>query len=236
MSRPSALLIRHLGDSRGDRAARLLAERGFELDWRWPAGGERLPEPLDSDHRIAVVYGGIQSANDVESDPAIAAELRWIERWLATGRPFLGLCLGAQLLARCLGARVARRADQRHEIGFVEIQPTASGTRFFPGPIKVYAWHNEGFDLPGGTELLASSATFPNQAFRYGDRTFGLQFHPEVTPAIMRTWMEEAGHMLAAPGAHSRDRQLRDARRYDAAMGRWFEGFLDQHLLAECLG
>jgi len=232
MPRPRALLIRHLESARDDRASNLLSRLGFELDWRWPVGGESLPDPLRADHEVAIVYGGVQSANDDRSDPAIAAEMRWIERWIATGRPFLGLCLGAQLLARCLGGRVARRGDRHHEIGFIEVHPTVSGKEFFPGPMNVYAWHNEGFELPPGTELLARGNTFPNQAFRYGDHAFGLQFHPEVTPAIMRVWMQEAAHMLSERGAHSRVRQLRDAGCYDAAMGQWFEGFLEQCLLA----
>ena len=66
---------------------------------------------------------------------------------------------------------------------------------------NVYHWHNEGFDVPNSAELLARGSDFPNQAFRYGNNIYGIQFHPEVTPNIFKRWIGEAGHMLQHPGA-----------------------------------
>ena len=226
-----ALMLYHMPDRRADRVSRLLAERGFDLDWCCPAEGHELPRGPNG-YDLMVVYGGVQSANDSEARAYIPREIRWIEQWVSEERPYLGLCLGAQLLARALDARVERHPEGLHEVGFVRIEPTVAGQSFLSEPMHVYHWHKEGFDVPVGAELLATGETFPNQAFRYGESAFGLQFHPEVTSQIMHDWIREAGPTsLDEPGAHSRERQVADAARFDEPMGRWLSGFLDAVLL-----
>ena len=159
------------------------------------------------------------------------AEMAWIRRWALDERPYLGLCLGAQLLAAALGGRVAPHPRGVHEIGFFPVRPTAAGAGVLPDPLHVYQWHNEGFGIPDGAELLAEGDVFPNQAFRYGSRAFGLQFHPEATGPMRREWLAASPHVLSAPGAHDPHRQARDARRFDRPMAAWLTGFIDGALL-----
>ncbi len=222
------LLIDHPVGHRDDRASARLAERGWRVQWCGPGKGEALPEPDGFD--AAVVYGGAESANDDTTLPHIKAELDWIGAWLKTGKPFLGLCLGGQLVARVLGAEVRLHREGLHEIGYTPIAPSDEAAGFVDGLSHVYHWHKEGFDLPAGAELLARGPVFPNQAFRYGDNVYALQFHPEVSVPVMRRWMTEAAHMLESPGAHPPERQLADAAQFDAPLEAWLNDFLDHWL------
>jgi GMP synthase (glutamine-hydrolysing) len=219
-----------MDDCRDDRVARHLSGRGFALQWCNPSLGDALPGQL-ADYAAVVVYGGTQSVHDAEREAYMRAELDWIARWVAGDRPYLGLCLGAQLLARALGAAVGRHPEGLHEVGFVQVEPTDEGRRFFPGPLHVYQWHYEGFAVPDGGALLATGSVYPNQAFRAGERAFGLQFHPEATAQMRGEWLDASAHMLNAPGAHGRPRQEADAMRYEQPMEDWLLAFIDRHLL-----
>ena len=147
-----------------------LVARGFELDRRRPCHGGTLPEDL-AGYAAAIVFGGPQSAND-DHDPGIRAELDWIERAaLPSGKPVLGICLGAQQIARVLGARVGPHPDGMVEIGYYEVRPTGRCPRFLAAPTMFYQWHQETFEVPRDAVHLAENALFPGQAFRYrGER------------------------------------------------------------------
>lgn len=222
------LLIDHPVSQRDDRASRWLREKGYELAWCSPGRGESLP-PVTASYAGVICYGGVESANHDGTD-YIRAELDWIGNWVDNGGAYLGICLGAQLLARALGGRVARHPEGLHEIGYVEITPTAAADGFLDGPLHVYHWHNEGFEVPDCAELLAEGPVFPQQAFRYGDRAYGIQFHPEVGREVISRWMQEAAHMLAEPGAQTAEKQLEDNLRFDPRMESWLRGFLDRWL------
>ncbi|MEX0759285.1 MAG: glutamine amidotransferase, partial [Tistlia sp.] len=197
----TVVLVRHMPGERQDRVAESLARRGYRLETVWVADGQPLPEP-EARHAGAVVYGGAQMASQSDRYDYLTAELRWIERWLAADKSYLGICLGAQMLARAAGARVAPHPGGLSEIGYVPIAPTAGRPDFVPPGLSVYHWHSEGFELPAGAELLARGPVFENQAFHLGAGSYGLQYHPEVTLEMMESWMAEAAHMLSLPGAH----------------------------------
>lgn len=221
-------MIVHQKTSDPGRVGAMLAAGGCDLDLRRIALGDTLPEdlaPFDG----AVIFGGPMSAND-DSLPFIREELAWIPRWVATGKPFLGICLGAQLMARAYGARVAPDPAGRFEIGYFALRPTATGRDFFPPDLHVYQWHGEGFEVPKGGALLACGEIFPNQAFRLGSAAFGVQFHPDVTPTIMRRWTAHAPHRLSLPGAWPLVEQEAQAQRHDEAIARWLTGFLSRWL------
>ena len=224
-----ALLVLQQKTSTPGRVGDRLAARGLALDMRRPALGDALPDSFD-DYAVTVIFGGPMSANDGDSNDAIRAQLDWVPKAVEDGTPYLGICLGAQLLAKASGAAVAPRPDGVVEIGYSEIVPTPAGRAFFDGPLHAYQWHAEGFDLPAGAVLLAEGSVFRNQAFRFDGNAYGLQFHPEVTRAMLDLWTTEAAHKLDAPGAQGRGRQLDGFSRHDEPLGRWLDGFLDQLL------
>jgi GMP synthase (glutamine-hydrolysing) len=194
------LIILHQETSSPGRVGNALQALGHGLDIRRPRFGDPLPETLDG-HAGAVIFGGPMSAND--GDDFVRQEIDWIAVPLREQRPFLGICLGAQMLAMQLGARVAPHPEGRVEIGYYPIRPTLVGLEICPNwPDHVYHWHREGFELPAGAELLAEGEDFPIQAFRSG-HAFGFQFHPDVTTAMMHRWTRAAASASAcrAPGA-----------------------------------
>ena len=224
------LLIDHPLGKRDDRASARLAANGCPTTWCCPGKGERLPD-VHSHYDAAIVYGGPESANDGEDKAYIRREIDFIGRWLGTGKPFLGICLGGQMLARALGARVSLHPEGVHEIGYTEIRPTAAGRAVLPAPLRAFQWHKEGFEVPAGATLLAEAAgAFPNQAFRHGPKAYAIQFHPEVTIPVMNRWIREAGHMLSQPGAHSAERQRADSQTHDAPLATWLDNFLNHWL------
>jgi GMP synthase (glutamine-hydrolysing) len=149
-----------------------------------------LGDPLTLDACSGVIImGGPQSAND--SLPGLAAELKLIERAAAGGTPVLGICLGAQLIAKALGARVYRNPEK--EIGWAPVYFTEAAQRdvVFGGiasPASLFHWHGETFDLPAGSDWLAYSDKCRHQAFKFGRNIYGLQFHPEITPDMIADW------------------------------------------------
>jgi GMP synthase-like glutamine amidotransferase len=139
-----------------------------------------------------VIMGGPMSAND--DLPFIQREAALIAEAVKSEIPLLGVCLGAQLIAKALGAKVYRNTVR--EIGWAPVTFAEAARRdpLFAGlsaPETVFHWHGDTFDLPRNAELLASSATCRNQAFRAGNRIYGLQFHLEVTPLMIAQWCAE---------------------------------------------
>jgi GMP synthase (glutamine-hydrolysing) len=149
-------------------------------------------ESLVNEADALIFMGGPMSAND--DHPYIQREIQYIRDAGELGQMVLGVCLGAQLIARALGARVY--ANTVKEIGWapVTFTPEAANDPLFAGLHEVemiFHWHGETFTLPPGAELLASSDACRNQAFRFGNRMYGLQFHLEVTPTMIAEWCRE---------------------------------------------
>lgn len=219
------LIVLHQEHSSPGRIGRLLIEDGYTLDIRRPRFGDPLPKTMQA-HDGAIIFGGPMSAND--ADDYIKREIDFIGAPLKEWKPFLGICLGAQMLARHLGHRVAPHPDGRIEAGYYDIRPTAESQRLcgcaLPG--KVYQWHREGFDLPAGATLLAEGDDFETQAFSYGGNAFGLQFHPEVTYAMMCKWTVKGAERLSLPGAMPPDLHLKGWYMHDAAVADWLKNFL----------
>ena len=223
------LVVLHQEHSTPGHVGRLLAERGHALDVRRPRYGDPLPETLVH-HAGAVIFGGPMSAND--PDDYVKREIALIELALREAAPYLGICLGAQMMAVCLGARVAPDPEGHVEMGYYDLQPLATAGIGDPWPTRVYQWHSEGFELPSGAEVLASATgAFPNQAFRYGPAAFALQFHPEITYAMAARWSGRNEQKLPGRrGARLRQHHLEDHVAAAPAVQRWLPGFLERWL------
>lgn len=228
MSKP-VLIILHQEHSTPGRVGYALQQRGFTLDMRRPPLGEPLPKDLQ-DYSGVVIFGGPMSAND--PDAFIGEEIKLIERTLRAETPFLGLCLGAQLLCRAMGTRVYKHPDEETEIGYYPLRPTRAGEAWASSqgarwPRAVYHWHREGFDLPTGAELLAEGETFLHQAFRLGQKTLALQFHPEVTYAMICRWTTRAFERMNHKGARAPHEHRDGWFQHDHDVEQWLNAVLD---------
>ena len=220
------LIILHQETSTPGRVGQRLVERGFDLDIRRPPLGDVLPETMD-DHAGAVMFGGPMSANDPEE--FVKRETDWLGVPLKEDRPLLGICLGAQKLVKHLGGAVDFHPDGLVEVGYYPLHPTDKGRAFMEHwPDHIYQWHREGFDLPAGATLLAKGDTYPNQMFAYGKNTYALQFHTELTLAMMMKWTVKGAHRMELPGAQNRREHIEGRLVHDAKISAWLDAFLDQ--------
>lgn len=222
--RRPVLIVLHQEESRSGKLGQMLQAKGYPLDVRRPPLGDPLPETL-AGHSGAVVFGGPMSAND--SDDFIRREIDWIEVPLKEQAPFLGICLGAQMMVKQLGGQVFSHCEGCAEVGFYPLEATEAGRRVIDWPETVYQWHNEGFDLPAGSELLARGDVFENQAFRHGPAAFAFQFHSELTYAMMCRWTVRGAHRFALPRAQPRPEHMAGWFRYDPPVRDWLDRFLD---------
>jgi GMP synthase (glutamine-hydrolysing) len=215
------LLIGHNPPPMSDRAHDWVLANGFEADARYPFRGDALPETVEG-YAGVIVHGGRFDSDAVERFPFLRDEYDWIDRSLSASLPLLGLCLGAQMIARHLGAGAGPMPDGRIEFGFYEVRPVPGAETFLPGPMTVTQSHYHGFDVPEGAERLAESDLFPNQAFRYGPSVLGLQFHPEARPETFRRCQEAYPGHYERPGCQSRAEQDALIDTVQDAQARWF--------------
>ena len=172
--------------------------------------GDAVPE-LDSFSHL-IIMGGPMAVYEMQQYPYLVNEALFIDRAIKANKYVLGVCLGAQMVAHVLGAKVY--PGQKKEIGWYEVALTPDGMsdRLMSAlalpdrnAAQVFQWHGDTFDLPRNAAWLALSDLFPNQAFRYADRVYALQFHIEVTPAIVLDWMaQEKGLDVASIAAESK--------------------------------
>jgi GMP synthase-like glutamine amidotransferase len=144
-----------------------------------------LPDPGDVD--LLIVMGGPMSVNDKNNFPWLIPEKQFIRNMIQSGKPVLGICLGAQLIASAMGTTVYKNVAK--EIGWFPIQgiPSVDNAHFrFPPSAEVFHWHGETFELPPGAIHLARSEGCEHQAFQFGRSVIGLQFHLETTPESAR--------------------------------------------------
>lgn len=161
---------------------------------------EKIP---NDDYDILIILGGPMSVNDEEIYPFLKDEERVVKDFIGGGKKILGICLGAQMLAKALGSRVYKGPKQ--EIGWYPIELTGDALKdplmlklaFHPKggdlwkKFKVFHWHGETFDVPEGAVRLASSELYPNQAFRYGKGAYAFQFHIEVRRGMISEWLKD---------------------------------------------
>ena len=149
-------------------------------------------KPDVSRYNGLIVLGGPMNTDALDRYPNLLTEMEAIRQAISRGMPVLGICLGAQLIAEALGARVGRNPVK--EIGWYEVAATDAGREdplfaHFNGPEQIFQWHGDRFELPHGSTLLASSERCANQAFRYGENVYGLQFHLEVDAELIERWI-----------------------------------------------
>ena len=226
------LIIVHQAQSTPGRVGMALRKRGYELDVRRPCMGHALPETTQ-DYDGVVVFGGPMSANDGEELDFIRKEIDWLDVPLRENTPFFGICLGAQLLCKNLGGTVYFHPDGMAEVGYYPITPTKAGAEFMEWPGHMYQWHREGFTVPDSAELLVTGDMFENQAYRYGTSAIGVQFHPELTLAMMHRWTVLGRERLTMPGTQRPDAHFEGRRRYDERVKVWLEEFLDLWLVSK---
>ena len=220
------LLVRHGHEPADDRVVTWLTQAGFEIDSRKPFAGEPLGEPGD-DLGGTVVFGGIYNVYETDNHSFLNEEYRWINRCFETDVPVLGICQGAQMIAHHLGAWAGAREDETFEFGYFRVDPTVEAAGFMDAPLWVTQAHFHTFDLPDGAVRLAGNDNYENQAFRHGDKVFGLQFHPEVTIEGFRRWQNQKWDVYDRPGVQQPEVQTRLMYEHDAAQAEWFYGFLD---------
>jgi GMP synthase (glutamine-hydrolysing) len=227
----TALVLRHLAFEDLGIWGATLAECGYQVAYCDVPRADLGDLDAGADD-LLVVLGAPVGAYDDEYFPYIAAEAELIERRLASGRPLLGVCLGAQLIARALGADVAPMAAK--EIGFSALTLTKAGEDSplqHLGDWPVLHWHGDQFDLPAGATLLASTDHCPHQAFAIGPNVLALQCHLEADASEIEDWL--VGHSAELLAAGFDPRAIRaDAARFGPRLAErsnrvlwaWLEG------------
>ncbi|MEI2301864.1 glutamine amidotransferase [Ensifer sp. MJa1] len=231
MKTRKAIAIRHVHfEDLGTFAAPLRAA-GFEIEYRDVGNDDYLAfDPVEPD--LLVVLGGPIGVYEDEAYPFLADEIEALRMRLSADRPTLGICLGAQLIARALGARVYSSGIK--EIGFAPLTLSAPGAasplRHLEG-LPVLHWHGDTYELPAGAELLASTPETVQQAFARADTVLGLQFHLEAEAGLpFERWLVGHACELAAAGLNVA-RLRADAERFGpslkaagaALIGEWLE-------------
>jgi GMP synthase (glutamine-hydrolysing) len=227
------LAIRHVHFEDLGSLELVLGERGRPVRYL-DVGFARIEAPDPAAPSLMVVLGGPISASDDARYPTLVPLLSMIEKRIAAGLPTLGICLGAQLIARVLGARVYRAAQI--ELGWTPLTLTdagrASPLRHLDGALtSMLHWHGDTFDLPAGATHLASTATCENQAFSWGKHVLGLQCHPEIRADRFEPWLIGNAGELVTEGIDVRGLRADTARLgpgLEVGARRMFGEWLDQ--------
>lgn len=196
MPRPKVLVFQHVPYEPLGTLDPLLKECGFRIRY---VNFSRKPEewPALDKYAALIVLGGPMNADQIETYPNLITEVEIIREAVECDMSVLGICLGAQLLAKALGGEVSRNPVR--EIGWYDIDLTKEGRKdpvlaSFAECQEVFQWHEDGISLPPGAVQLASSEASPVQAFRYGGHTYGFQFHLEASRDLIDRWLRVPAH------------------------------------------
>jgi GMP synthase (glutamine-hydrolysing) len=192
MSR-SVLILRHMLQETAGTLEAALTRAG--LDFRYIDLFQEVPAELPLDQAAGlIVLGGPMNVDEVDRYPFLKLDVQWIRQAIKTRLPMLGICLGAQLLAKALGSRV--HPNPIKEIGWYRLDwlSAAADDPLFAqtGTSRVFQWHGDTFQLPKDAVLLAKGSSCQNQAFRWGSNAYGLQFHIEMTAEMIERWLTRA--------------------------------------------
>ncbi len=185
------LVFRHVAHEVLGTLDPLLKKSGFRIKYV-NFGRPTYSIPDLENYDGLVVLGGPMNVDQTKQYPHLVEEIRAIEDMIGMKKPILGICLGAQLIAKALGAEVRRNG--RKEIGWYDVFPTEEGKKDplignFGEIEKIFQWHGDTFEIPHGAIHLAESEFCKNQAFRYGDNVYGFQFHLEVDKSMIERWL-----------------------------------------------
>ena len=233
MTTKTALALRHLAFEDLGLIEPLLRSRGFDVRYH-EAGVDDFNAVDLAAVDLLIVLGGPISVEDEERFPWLLDEVTLIRQRLDAEQPILGICLGAQLMARALGARVKPMGVKEIGFGPLTLTEAGQGTALAElGAQPMLHWHGDQFELPAGMVSLAATAICPHQAFAPHDKALGLQFHPEVEPARFEQWLighiDELEHAGIEP-SELRAAMAREAEGLRAALGRLLTRWLDQAL------
>jgi GMP synthase (glutamine-hydrolysing) len=188
---PKLLVFQHVAHEILGTLDPLLRSYGFRNRY-YNFGRTPDAQPTIEGYHGLIVLGGAMNVHQTDAHPHLEAEVRAIREAFERDIPVLGICLGAQLIAKALGASVS--ANPEKEIGWYDVSVSEEGARdpllrHFDETERLFQWHGDTFALPDGAVALASSKACTNQAFRYGDKVYGLQFHLEVDPPLIERWL-----------------------------------------------
>jgi GMP synthase-like glutamine amidotransferase len=190
------LIVKHIEQEGPGLIGQFFRDDGWELRTIELGNGEKLPDSLH-DISAVIILGGPMNVDEEDLYPFLKEEEKLIRKALIEEIPMLGICLGAQLIAKTCSAAVTKASEK--EIGWYHVTLTEEGQkdslfRGLPKNIPVFQWHEDTLELPANGVLLAQSKKCRNQAFRIGNNVYGLQFHVEVTDDMIEAWMkDEAG-------------------------------------------
>lgn len=220
------LALQHVACESMGGLEKALEERGIEYEYFPLYEGMKVPERLMGYDGL-IILGGPMNVYEEDKYPFLRNEDALIKRALGDKLPTLGICLGAQLIAKAAGARVT--SGKRKEIGWYDLKLTREGKRDrifrgFEDKFKVFQWHGDTFEIPRGAIKLAGSDLFPNQAYRLAN-AYALQFHLEVSEAMIYDWMQEYREELASLSYIDANKMREDTKKHIAELNKRAEKF-----------